>query len=734
MSSRAAGFEIGRGFFERGRARGGKGRGRWQLGMLAVLVVCAPLLAGTPATAKPKLSDTKLNSVKINPRLDAQLASSGASESVPVSIWLNVPDPPVQRSRATSGSASSEAALDSHLDKVKDYMAPKRQGVVGALAQMGVQAAVPVYAPAVFADLNRGQVQKLARRSDVAALYGPEQTGLSADDAVTTERGWLPWNLGTFGQSDSQIRPVVHEEDGINDGNPFVNNATHGVYFWCGAVATYCPQGKNLADHGTIVAGEIAATHSLFRGVAPSVSAILSANAGNTDNDTQNVQAFEWAVGNGGDPINMSWGTFCGGFQTFFSRYIDWAIRNLYTTVVVAAGNHPTPCGNATNDEKVSSPALAWGAIAVGNHEDDDNGFWAGDSMNTSSDWVNPDFATGMEKPEVAAVGTNITSTDGQGGDWLGTGWTGTSMAAPQVAGQVALMFARRPGQRLQWPETNKAAVLTSAFHDIEVGDRSRDGVGSVAINHSDDTYRLGRYVNDCNASCFALQTSDFPRSYSINLTAGRVYRVAIAWDANSTGGAGSDTLGADIDLRVRRPDTTVIASSSSAQNAWEIVEFTANVTGTYTVEAFLFSSESGWPGTFLGMAYSERALAGPCTSNTTILPATGGTRLVNTANAPTFFDSYAGWGFDQSGRERLLKITLPATKDITVSDTNSFLDLHVLQIGNCLNNPVVPAVKGNGANSVFVDNAPAGTYYIAVDGRSGAVSSSNVTVGVSGP
>jgi hypothetical protein len=56
------------------------------------------------------------------------------------------------------------------------------------------------------------------------------------------------------------------------------------------------------------------------------------------------------------------------------------------------------------------------------------------------------------------------------------------------------------------------------------------------------------------------------------------------------------------------------------------------------------------------------------------------------------------------------------------------------MQIANCGANPVVPSIKGNGANSVFVNNAPAGTYYIAVDGRNGAVGSGNVTVAVSGP
>lgn len=82
-------------------------------------------------------------------------------------------------------------------------------------------------------------------------------------------------------------------------------------------------------------------------------------------------------------------------------------------------------------------------------------------------------------------------------------------MAAPQVTGQIALMLSRQPGQN-QWPATNKATVLVSAYHDIEGGlaDRSRDGVGSIVISNSDDTYRLGRFANDCNASCLPLAPS----------------------------------------------------------------------------------------------------------------------------------------------------------------------------------------------------------------------------------
>ena len=202
-------------------------------------------------------------------------------------------------------------------------------------------------------------MRKLARRSDVAAIYGPEQYGPHADDAGTTERVNPVWALGNLGQLAGNVRPVVHEGEGVADFNPLLSNATHPVIYWCSAAASYCPSGKNIADHPTVVGGEIAATHPLYRGIAPSVQTILSANVGaytSANFDAQAVNAFEWATGNGGDPINMSWGTFCGGFQTFFSRYVDWAIKNLGRTVVIAAGNHPSGCGNATDDEKVAAP------------------------------------------------------------------------------------------------------------------------------------------------------------------------------------------------------------------------------------------------------------------------------------------------------------------------------------------------------------------------------------------
>ena len=684
---------------------------------------------------------------KIDARLHARLALLPAAQSVPVSIWLNVPDPPI--SRMQYAASPPDTALAAYLAALQQYMAPRREGVLRALQQMGALGAAPNYGPAVFARLTSAQIRLLARHPDVATIYGTEQYGRFSDDASTTTRAYRVWAASNLGVGTSS-RPVVHEDDGIADYNAYLNNLTHPVVFWCSSVNASCPVGKNIGDHASEVAGIIASTHPLFRGVAPSAQMLLSANFQTFDPaqgfDQKAVDSLEWARGNGGDPINMSWGTNCGGFETFHSRYADWAVRNLAATLVIAAGNTTGICPGFPNDWKVSAPGLAWGVITVGSQFDNNNGFWSGDGMSGFSRYVNPDFATGMEKPEVVSVGENVRTTDDSFDDGLTPGGVnGTSFAAPSVAGQVVQMLSRKPGQNF-WPEANKAAVLVSAYHDIVggLGDKSQDGVGAVVMNNSDDTYRNNRFVNDSVDAAAAVGT--FVKTYTIPLTVNQRVRVAIAWDSQSTGGSGTNQLGADLDLYVYRPDgTTLVSNSLSIDNAWEMVEFTAPVTGNFVVKVKLYDKTVDWPGTYMGMAWSVRSLPDFCTGATAISVAStfngNIVRSINTANGSTFFDSYAGWGFTQSGREAVLKLTIAgANRNITVTDTNTMQDLHLVTIASCSADPFTPTVldsgEGTAASPAQALNRPAGTYYVIVDGRNdatgiGHVGTNSVTINI---
>jgi len=662
----------------------------------------------------------------LDPGLAARLDAASPGQAIPVSIWVRA-DVPVSRAAGKS--------LSENLASLEAAMAPKRRGVTRELARMGVPAHEPTYSPVVFANLNPGQIRKIEQHPDVLTIYGADQNGRFQDDSATTERANTIWALGNLGFSTSS-RPVIHEDDGVSNTNPFLNNLAHPVIFFCSDVSTNCPKGKNFITsgpgiaHASKVAGAVASTHSLYRGIAPNSQIILSANSQDLNNDAKNVDANEWARGNGGDPTNMSWGQICpNGSQNFMSRYVDWAERFLFQTFVISSGN---TSGCVSNDLKVSAPGLAWGPITVGAIRDGNNGFWNDDAMASFSRYQNPTVFPnlGQEKPEVVAVGVDQALTDQS---WISLGNNGTSFAAPQVAGQVASMLARRPAQNV-WPETNKAAVLASAYHDIVAG-TDQDGLGAVVMQNSEDTYRLGRFFNDCGAGCVPMLPANFPRDHLVSLSAGQRVKIAISWDTNSNGSS-SDVLGANIALQVFRPEGNLLCSAASLANAWQACEFTAPVSGTYRFREALVSAQAGWPGTYVGMAWSIRNIPDFCTRPPAIsVPSTGGTFSINTANGPTYFDSYAGWANPQTGREQVLIYFNGAPHKITFTDTSAAVDLHILQFSSCLAQPIVPTVRAQGSNVAVINNASAGTYFLVGDsnGTGGLADTMSVTIGAPG-
>ena len=107
-------------------------------------------------------------------------------------------------------------------------------------------------------------------------------------------------------------------------------------------------------------------------------------------------------------------------------------------------------------------------------------------------------------------------------------------------------------------------------------------------------------------------------------------------------------------------------------------------------------------------------------------------TQAVNTVNGGTYFDSVSGWGFNQSGREQLIRLVLPVARNVGLSDTNGSLDLHLIQLtgAGCNGNPPTYTTIMSTANGPATQtNLPAGTYYVLVDGRDGAVGSTTVSI-----
>src|SRR5262249_34025603 len=120
-----------------------------------------------------------------------------------------------------------------------------------------------------------------------------------------------------------------------------------------------------------------------------------------------------------------------------------------------------------------------YNTLSVGNHNDNAN------AMDGSSVFRNPETTMGdRELPEISANGTNVTV--------VGAMDSGTSFAAPAVAGSVALMQSINP-TLASWPEGNRAILLSGAVNvvgrawpDAQKGGYDQlDGSGALDIQES---------------------------------------------------------------------------------------------------------------------------------------------------------------------------------------------------------------------------------------------------------
>ena len=224
------------------------------------------------------------------------------------------------------------------------------------------------------------------------------------------------------------------ERNGIpgvdDDGNGYVDD----IYGVSTVGTTRDHTGDPMDDHGhgTHVAGIIAMAAGNRQGGAgvaygTKIMAIKAGQATGTFADTDVAEAIRYAVANGADVINMSFGSYGHSFL------VEEALQEAFGScvLVASAGNDGIPTSDAPEEFLKKADTYPAGySYVLGVMASDQNGELASFS---NWDYYND---TGAEY-ELVAPGVDIFSTL-PGGQYAP--WSGTSMAAPMVSAVAAIL------------------------------------------------------------------------------------------------------------------------------------------------------------------------------------------------------------------------------------------------------------------------------------------------------
>jgi subtilisin family serine protease len=641
---------------------GGRARAR---GRLAVLLAVSAALStaafgqslGSGSGRKARSSGRAVISAKIHPRV---LARAQSESVIPVLIVLtDQPQPEIVR-QAESANALYRQIAESRYDQLAQQQFPdaaqlaqaraEEDAVILRTRQQAFQAIGRIIGPEqdalesrltglgatrIFryeginmlkADLPASAIAELESDPSIAEVFGVEKLEAQLATSVPALGATTFWTAGYTGQGQA----VGVLDTGARSNHPaFAGTSLVGQVFLAQGSTDSCfaddaSSAEDQNGHGTHVTGIVMSQGSSgwtnYQGVAKGVAALYNlkvgfnllvspscGSGGGESYDSDVLAAIDWAVKNTAlKVLNYSYGGTIGTDDDSFSRSIDRYADTYGLTIAVSAGN------SGPRSSTVNSPGIAYNVITVAN--------WTSRGAIASSSSRGP-TAGGRYKPDLAAPGTSIYSTNYHWDDSAGTGddfvaMTGTSMAAPHIAGSAAVLRSAGVSNAL----AVKAILINTTDNTGWAADR---GWGYTNLTRAWQELFYG--TGSLPASGFSLYRLALSGAFSASVT----------WNRHVSGSTSNFN---DIDLYLFRADTgaQLASSTTSIQNVEQVA---ANYTGDVVLVVDMASSTlRGVTSEPYAVAFSQSfsSAAGPHISPSCSLPSSipSGSQFTMTCHA----------------------------------------------------------------------------------------------------
>ena len=289
------------------------------------------------------------------------------------------------------------------------------------------------------------------------------------------------WSAGLTGEG---VRVAVLDT-GIDTTHPDLRGKVVAAANFAGSGST-----TDRAGHGTHVASIVAGAGARSGGERKGVAFEASLLNGKVLDDfgfgseSGIIAGMEWAAAQRARVVNMSLGGWPTDGSDPMSLAVDRLTARYRTLFVISAGN------SGPGEQTVENPGVSLSALTVG----------AVDVADELADFSSrgPRFGDYAMKPDITAPGVDIVAARAAGtalgepvDQWY-TRLSGTSMAAPHVAGAAAILAQRWPA----WtPARIKAVLMGTANPHPELGVYAQGG-GRLDVAHAIAQRVIARRAN----------------------------------------------------------------------------------------------------------------------------------------------------------------------------------------------------------------------------------------------